>query len=253
MPDPLTDLVTMSRAVGAPELDLVILGEGNTSVRADADTFWVKGSGSQLSTIEAKHFVRMRFDRVLAMLDKESYNEAELTAAYEGAKAEQGDGKRPSVETVFHAACLSIPGVNAVAHTHATAVNMLTVSKGWPQVLQGRLFPDEAVVLGLHSAFVPYIDPGVVLARAIRDEIAAFGRRHGGYPRAIYMQNHGVIALGRNTTEAVNISMMAAKAARIRLGAIQAGGLNLLPDATAQHIVNRPDEKYREAQLVSRT
>lgn len=252
MSDPLADLVTMSRTVGDPTLDLVILGEGNTSVRADADTFWVKGSGSQLSTIEAKHFVRMRFDRVLAMLDKETYTEAELNAAYEGAKAEQGDPKRPSVETVFHAVCLSIPGVNAVAHSHATAVNMLTVSKGWPQVLQGRLFPDEAVVLGLHSAFVPYIDPGVVLARAIRDAIADFGTQHGGYPRAIYMQNHGVIALGRNATEAVNISMMAAKAARIRLGAIQAGGLNLLPDATAQHIVNRPDEKYREAQLVGR-
>ena len=115
-----------------------------------------------------------------------------------------------------------------------------------------RPFPDEAVVLGLHSAFVPYIDPGVALARAIRDEIAAFGRRHGGHPRVIYMQNHGVIALGRNPTEAVNISLMAAKAARIRLGALQAGGLNLLPEATAQHIVNRPDEKYREAQLVAR-
>jgi rhamnose utilization protein RhaD (predicted bifunctional aldolase and dehydrogenase) len=252
MSDPLADLVTMSRTVGDPTLDLVILGEGNTSVRADADTFWVKGSGSQLSTIEAKHFVRLRFDRVLAMLDKETYTEAELNAAYEGAKAEHGDPKRPSVETVFHAVCLSIPGVNAVAHSHATAVNMLTVSTGWPQVLQGRLFPDEAVVLGLHSAFVPYIDPGVVLARAIRDAIADFGRQHSGYPRAIYMQNHGVIALGRNATEAVNISMMAAKAARIRLGAIQAGGLNLLPDATAQHIVNRPDEKYREAQLVGR-
>ncbi len=69
MSDPLADLVTMSRAVGDPALDLVILGEGNTSVRADAETFWVKGSGSQLSTIEPQHFVRMRFDRVLAMLD----------------------------------------------------------------------------------------------------------------------------------------------------------------------------------------
>lgn len=252
MSDPLADLVTLSRTVGDPAHDLVILGEGNTSIRADEQTFWVKGSGSQLSTIEAKHFVRMRFDKVLAMLDKPNFTEAELTAAYEGAKAEQGDGKRPSVETVFHAVCLSIPGVNAVAHTHATAVNMLTVSKGWPQVLQGRLFPDEAVVLGTHSAFVPYIDPGVVLARAIRDEIAAFGKRHGGYPRAIYMQNHGVIALGRTPTEAVNISLMAAKAARIRLGAIQAGGLNLFPESITQDIVNRPDEKFREAQLVGR-
>jgi rhamnose utilization protein RhaD (predicted bifunctional aldolase and dehydrogenase) len=251
MTDPLASLVAMSRTLGEPAHDLVILGEGNTSVRADRDTFWVKGSGSQLASAGPEHFVRMRFDRVLAMLDREAFAPAELDAAYEAARAEPGT-RKPSVETVFHAACLSVPGIEAVAHTHATAVNMLTVSKGWPGVLAGRLFPDEAVVLGLHSAFVPYIDPGVALARAIRDEIAAFGRRHGGHPRVIYMQNHGVIALGRNPTEAVNISLMAAKAARIRLGALQAGGLNLLPEATAQHIVNRPDEKYREAQLVAR-
>ncbi|MEK7412812.1 MAG: class II aldolase/adducin family protein, partial [Planctomycetota bacterium] len=184
MADPLADLVTMSRTLGEPAHDLVILGEGNTSIRADNDTFWVKASGSQLSTIQPDNFARMRFDRVLAMLEKESYSEAELNAAYEGAKATPGDPRRPSVETVFHAACLAIPGVNAVAHTHATAVNMLTVSKGYPQVLHGRLFPDEAVVLGLHSAFVPYIDPGVALARAIRDAINEHSKRHGSYPRA---------------------------------------------------------------------
>jgi rhamnose utilization protein RhaD (predicted bifunctional aldolase and dehydrogenase) len=252
MADPLSDLVQMSRAIGDPAHDLCILGEGNTSIRADDATFFVKASGSQLVSATADNFVRMRLDRVLAMLDKDNYTEAELNAAYETAKADPSDKRRPSVETVFHAVCLSVPGVTAVAHSHATAVNCLTVSKGFPQVLEGRLFPDEAVVLGTHSAFVPYIDPGVVLGRAIRDAIAAFQHRHGTYPRAVYMQNHGVIALGRNPTEAVNISLMAVKAARIRLGALAAGGLNLLGDSIANQIVNRPDEKYREAQLVSR-
>ena len=37
--DILTQLIAMSHSLGDPALDYVILGEGNTSARADADTF----------------------------------------------------------------------------------------------------------------------------------------------------------------------------------------------------------------------
>jgi len=40
MNDVLDELVSMSRALGDPANDYAILGEGNTSVRADGDTFW---------------------------------------------------------------------------------------------------------------------------------------------------------------------------------------------------------------------
>jgi hypothetical protein len=43
--DTLAQLVAMSHNLGDPALDYVILGEGNTSARADADTFWVKATG----------------------------------------------------------------------------------------------------------------------------------------------------------------------------------------------------------------
>ena len=42
--DVLTELVTMSHHLGDPSLDYAIMGEGNTSARASADTFWVKAT-----------------------------------------------------------------------------------------------------------------------------------------------------------------------------------------------------------------
>ena len=64
----LAELVAMSRNLGDPSLDYAILGEGNSSARADAETFWVKASGVEMRTIGADGFVRVRFEPVLAML-----------------------------------------------------------------------------------------------------------------------------------------------------------------------------------------
>ena len=47
----LSQLVAMSRSLGDPANDYVILGEGNTSAKVDADSFWVKASGTELRTI----------------------------------------------------------------------------------------------------------------------------------------------------------------------------------------------------------
>jgi rhamnose utilization protein RhaD (predicted bifunctional aldolase and dehydrogenase) len=241
----LARVVEMSRTIGAPSLDAVILGEGNTSIRVDADTFLVKGSGCQLATIQDADFVHLRFDRILALLERGTVSEAELVEAYEAAKVDPAQKRRPSVETLFHAICLSLPGVDVVAHTHPQAVNALTCSKAYPRALEGRMFPDEAVVLGPASVFVPYLDPGLTLARAIHAGIGAYAQRYGAAPKVVYMQNHGVIALAANGTEAVNITTMAIKAARIRLGAIAAGGITRLSDDVVAHLINRPDEKYR--------
>lgn len=65
----LDQLISMSRTMGDPALDYAILGEGNSSARVDADTFWVKASGVEMRTIDARGFVRVRFDRVLGLLD----------------------------------------------------------------------------------------------------------------------------------------------------------------------------------------
>jgi len=121
--DILAQLVAMSNRLGDPTLDYVILGEGNTSARADADTFWVKASGTELHTIDHTGFVRVRFDRALALLEAGNLGDEDVKAGLEAARVDPAVTVRPSVETVLHALALQLEGVNFVGHTHPTAVN----------------------------------------------------------------------------------------------------------------------------------
>lgn len=246
------DFVAMSHAAGAPELDAVILGEGNTSVLGTDDTFYVKASGCNLLTLGIEHAVHLRRAPLMALLEKDVVSEQELQETYKLSKVDETVKVRPSVEAIFHALLLGYPNVKAVVHTHATAVNSLTCSKGWPAVLAGRLCPDEAVVLGPDSVLVEYVDPGVVLAKCIRTGVDAYMAKWGQFPKVIYMQNHGVIALGASPAEALNVTQMAIKAARMRLGAFQAGGINPLSPEIVSHLLGRPDEKYRQQMLAGK-
>ena len=99
MSDVLEQLIGMSQSLGDPANDYVILGEGNTSVRADDDSFWVKGSGTELIRASRDSFVRLRFAPILEALDSTQLNDAEVkqllkTVTVEGSLARSG--VRPS-------------------------------------------------------------------------------------------------------------------------------------------------------------
>ncbi|TVR44803.1 MAG: class II aldolase/adducin family protein [Planctomycetota bacterium] len=243
-------LARMTAALGEPHRDLVILGEGNTSMRVDEERFLVKASGHGFQGITGEGFVCMRFAPILALLDSdEDVDEARLMATYGSAKDDPEDSRRPSVETVFHAGLLQLPGVQAVAHTHPTAINALSCCQQWPAAFQGRCFPDEAVVCGPETVLVDYLDPGVALARAVVGAAEAYVQRHGQAPKMLVMRNHGLIVCGADAAECERITAMAVKAARIRAGALASGGLTTLDEATTAHLLARPDEKYRQRQL----
>ena len=166
--DILSQLITLSRNLGDPALDYAILGEGNTSARADGDTFWVKASGAELRTIDANGFVRVHFDHVLALLETDDLSDDDVKASLEAAKVDPTAAAHPSVETVLHALALQADGVNFVGHTHPTAVNAVLCSQKAEEAVAGRLFPDEIVYCGPAPVYVPYTDPGLPLARAVR-------------------------------------------------------------------------------------
>jgi rhamnose utilization protein RhaD (predicted bifunctional aldolase and dehydrogenase) len=243
--DILAQLVTMSNNLGDPALDYVILGEGNTSARADADTFWVKASGTDLRTIDRAGFVRVRFDRVLALLDEDDLSDDAIREGLEAAKVDRAVTVRPSVETVLHALALQLEGVNFVGHTHPTAVNTLLCSQKAEEAASGRLFPDHIVYCGPASVYVPYTDPGLPLARAVRDSIGRYVDAHHEIPKVILMQNHGLITLGRTAQEVEDITAMAVKAARVLLGTYALGGPRFLTAENVARIHTRPDEAYR--------
>lgn len=244
----LDELVVMSRRLGEPERQAVILGEGNTSARADARSFWVKASGALLPGCDSDSFVQVYFEPVLEMLDGPDVDDEQIRQALEAACVQPCE-RRPSVETMFHAVLLSYPEVRFVGHTHPVAVNSILCSDNWQRLLTGRLFPDEIVVCGEEYVLVPYTDPGLPLSRAVRDRVADYAARHGEPPRTVLIQNHGLIAVGKSAAMVDNITAMMDKAARIILGACAAGGVHPLSKRHVERIVARPDEKYRRKDL----
>ena len=241
----LSDLVNMTRALGEPAMDYVIIGEGNTSMRIDDGSFYVKASGHQMNQIGEEGFVAARLAPMLAMLDDPPQTLTEQKAITEAAKLDQADERSPSIEVSFHAMLLNDCDVRFVGHTHPTAVNQIMCSEYAADFALKRRFPDEVVLYGPQSALVPYADPGLPLAIIMRQRVREFMAAHGEAPKLILLENHGMIALGDSPTEILNITAMAVKAARIHLGALLTGVPTYLPEEEVWHLYRRPDEIYR--------
>lgn len=239
----------MSHRLARPEMDCVILGEGNTSARADDHSFWVKASGVPLSTINAAGFVRVVFERLDDLLNASDLADEDVRMALEAAKMNPDAPGHPSVETLLHALLLRLEGVNFVGHTHPTAINAFACSQAFPEAFLGRLFPDEIVLCGVAPLLIPYTDPGIPLARKVKECLNEYLDRYGERPRIVIMQNHGFIALGATAQQVEDVTMMANKAARVLLGAYIAGGPHFLSQKDVDRIHTRPDELYRKQKL----
>src|SRR5258708_3837195 len=183
--DPLHRLLELSHQLGREERRLAILGEGNTSMRVSAETFLVKTSGSNLATLSTVGVTECNFAALLPLLDKKAMTDAAIDEALFASRL-NADAKKPSVEAIFHAYLLALPGVNFVGHTHPIAVNQLLCSKHARTFAKRRLFPDEIVCCGVESVFVPYTDPGLKLAQAIRAAVVAYIKRLARLPRVIF-------------------------------------------------------------------
>jgi rhamnose utilization protein RhaD (predicted bifunctional aldolase and dehydrogenase) len=244
----LAALLSLSHELGREERALAILGEGNTSTRVDADTFLVKASGSNLATLSAVGVTACRFSGLLELLGKRSETDAAVEQALLDARVDSSS-RKPSVEAMFHAWLLTLPGVNFVGHTHPIAVNQILCSPKAELFAKRRLFPDEIVCCGAESVLVPYTDPGLKLAQSIRQHVERFQKRTGAVPRVILLENHGLIALGGTANAVLAATLMAVKAASITLGAATLGGPRYLSARDVARIAGRTDEHYRQKAL----
>lgn len=227
---------------------MAILGEGNTSARLSAETFRVKASGGNLGALREEGTVECRFDKLLPLLEQEGMSDAEIDQALFGSRVDASAGK-PSVEALFHAWLLALPGMEYVGHTHAVSVNRILCSPRAREFAGKRLFPDEIVCCGVASVFVPYTDPGLKLAQAIRRETAIFIEKHDRPPRVILLENHGIITLGATPGAVLAAMLMAEKAADIFTGAALLGGPVFMSAEQVERIAGRPDEHYRRKAL----
>ena len=249
MPTPIIqDLLTLSHEIGREDRGLAILGEGNTSTRLSEQTFAVKASGTCLGTLKEEDTVECRLDALLPLLEKESLTDQQVDDALLAARVDQ-KAKKPSVEAVFHAWLLSLPGIKFVGHAHPTTALQILCSSRARDFAEHRMFPDEIVCCNTASVLVPYTDPGLKLAQTIRSQTEAFIKNYQRQPRVILMQNHGVITLGATWQSVLSAMLMAEKAAKVFVGAAALGGPVFFSKENVARIAGRPDEAYRQRAL----
>lgn len=186
----LQQLIAASNTVGANP-DYVRAGGGNSSVKIDG-VLYIKPSGTQLATLRGDDLVGLRVDVLLDALHSDEPVEGDPVQAAAAAALVGTPTRRPSVEILFHA-LIDDP---LVLHVHPLVVNAVTCGSDGA-ALAGRLFGDDAV-------WVPYVDPGVPLARAIESARTAHVERTGQpAPALTLLGNHGIIVSGSTQAELV--------------------------------------------------
>ncbi|EMI22857.1 class II aldolase/adducin family protein [Rhodopirellula maiorica SM1] len=244
----LQELISLSQFLGDERRQLAILGEGNTSAKIDDETFFVKASGSCLETLSEDDLVACHFAPLLQMLDNHDLSDQQIEDQLFACRVDS-KSKKPSVETLFHAYLLSLPGIEYVGHTHSVSVNQILCSPLAEQFATRKLFPDEIVCCGPQSVLVPYTDPGLKLSQVIREKTQQFIDEFGVPPRVILLQNHGLITLGKTPGAVKAAMLMAHKSAEIFVGAAALGGPTFLESDDVDRIANRIDEHYRQRAL----
>jgi rhamnose utilization protein RhaD (predicted bifunctional aldolase and dehydrogenase)/NAD(P)-dependent dehydrogenase (short-subunit alcohol dehydrogenase family) len=174
----LDTLVHLSRRIGQ-DLRLVQPGGGNTSIKVDG-VLLVKGSGTDLRTIDPDGFTRLDLARLDRLRESGTMTDAEMMRFMAGCML--ADGPAPSVETPLHAL---LPH-RVIAHTHDVATMSLTnVGEGTAERLVKELFEE-------HIVYVPYVRPGFPLARMVSE----LADRVPAGAQGLALAHHGLVVWG---------------------------------------------------------
>jgi rhamnose utilization protein RhaD (predicted bifunctional aldolase and dehydrogenase)/NAD(P)-dependent dehydrogenase (short-subunit alcohol dehydrogenase family) len=190
---PLRDLVALSRRFGE-DPEFARGGGGNSSVKVDG-ILYIKPSGTSLAALTAESVIALDIGPLLELLEASPERTVaggtdEVMQVAMSARVGVPDDRRPSVECLFHA----LLPERFVLHTHPTTVNAVTCAKRGAELAE-RLF-------GASVLWVPYTDPGLPLARAIRDARRSHEERtRTAAPSTMFLQNHGLIVAGDSTAE----------------------------------------------------
>lgn len=220
-----------------------VLGEGNAAVRS-GQVQWMTATGSSLADLGPDDVVAIRPAGLMAAVDDAAQDDDHWRTLVAEWRVDPASPK-PSIEAPMHALASVLTGAPWTAHTHPDAVLQIVTSPAWREFANHPLFPDQVVVCGPRMATLPYVDPGRDLAAATARALNEFADASGRWPRVVLMQNHGVLTLGSSPEEALNITVMVAKAARIWIGGHAVGGPEPMSDAAVERIDSRSDEAAR--------
>ncbi len=187
----LADLIRMSNVAGKDPA-LVLGGGGNTSVKTeDGKHMYIKASGTALKNMnEQRGWRRLRIEPVLAIIRDKSLNKLDAIARETNVVSRLLDscddglanGARPSVESHLHALLKS-----HVIHLHPVVVSAYVNSRNGQKEL-AKAFAGEK----LPPLWVPYADPGYMLAKKIASLVEGYVEEHGEKPQILFLEKHGV-------------------------------------------------------------
>jgi rhamnose utilization protein RhaD (predicted bifunctional aldolase and dehydrogenase)/NAD(P)-dependent dehydrogenase (short-subunit alcohol dehydrogenase family) len=189
---PIALRVYTSRLLGR-EPALVLHGGGNTSVKVrepnlfgeSEHLLYVKGSGWDLATIEAKGFAPVRMDTLLKLAALEQLSDTDMVRVQKAAMTDP-NAPTPSVEAILHAL---IP-FDFVDHTHSDAVVAITNTPDGEETIKK--------VLGSRVLYVPYVMPGFALARLVYEltRDTDWSKYDG-----MVLQHHGIFSFANDGRE----------------------------------------------------
>lgn len=178
----LQDFIDISKFAGE-RFDLVQAGGGNSSVKLDNDTMYIKASGFALSDVDKNNaYTLVKTSKIsnILFLDevlKENDKRKREAISSKFVKEANLSDKKASIEVLLHSILYKY-----TLHTHPMQVNMITILKNWKDIL-GEIFSKEEI------AFVDYQTPGIDLALSLKKSLENFNNA----PKIIFLQNHGLI------------------------------------------------------------
>jgi len=192
----IAELVEISRYYGSNKA-YVIAGGGNTSFK-DPQTLWIKASGPSLATLGEEGLVALDREKLRLISEKQysddsSIREEQVKNDLFKSIIDQGQSKRPSVETSLH----DLIRYKFVVHLHPTLINGILCSRNARNIVM-QLFGDKAL-------FVPYIDPGYTLFKKLESEIVKFRANFQSDPHIILLENHGSFVSADSAAEVKKI------------------------------------------------
>ena len=204
MNNALADLIKISNETGI-DPTLVQGGGGNTSVKtADGKYMYIKASGTALKDMNAKQgWRRLRLDmarsvvldKSLAKMDPQRREPEVVNRLLLACDDKIKTAARPSVEAHLHAWL-----EKCVIHLHPSAAGAYHNAKNGRAMLE-KLFKDEK----LPPLWVPYTDPGFMLARKIARLVEDYQQRLGKSPAILFLHKHGLFITAKTADGALRL------------------------------------------------
>ena len=181
------NLIKLSKYAGMRE-DIIQAGGGNTSVKINDETMFIKSSGYQLSEMEENvGYSKVNYKKIVDYF--KSHLEIKRSDEKELLENTLIQGKRPSIETFLHSITEKY-----TLHTHPLLINVFTSRKNGMKELKS-MFPN--------SLIIDYQTPGIFLAKEFFDKFSKLENPQKA--NIVFLKNHGLIVSGKNMDEVIEL------------------------------------------------